>query len=334
MRDATRQTIERYLADHGTVTSSDLARATGLTRQAVHPYVTDLIRRGHVVSEGRGRATRYHAADFHRKYQLAGLAEDQVWRDFVGAIDGLREGPSNVSDIIAYALTEMVNNAIDHSAGTVVDVRVHRREGSWKFEVRDDGRGAFRHVANHLELGDAIAAVQQLSMGKVTTDPERHSGEGIFFTSKAVDSFELASNEIEWVVDNVRDDQALGDSDVTVGTVVRWTLDTASGRALGDVFDAYTDGHRFTRSRTVVALFEYGERFVSRSEARRVIRGLERFEHIVIDFDDVRLVGQGFVDELFRVWARAHPEVRLEPMNCNDAVDFMVRRGLARADEL
>ena len=48
----------------------------------------------------------------------------------------------------------------------------------------------------------------------------------------------------------------------------------------------------------------------------------------MLDFQGVRGVGQGFVDEVFRVWPRSHPGIRLVPQNMNQAVSFMVRRGL------
>jgi len=37
-------------------------------------------------------------------------------------------------------------------------------------------------------------------------------------------------------------------------------------------------------------------------------------------------VGQGFCDEVFRVFAAAHPEVVLVPTGMNESVSFMVRR--------
>lgn len=92
----------------------------------------------------------------------------------------------------------------------------------WVVEIRDEGRGAFTHLRRELGLPDAIAAVQEVSKGKVTTDPQHHSGEGIFFSSKVVDLFELSSAGLVWVVDNVRGDQALGSSDVIVGTTDDW----------------------------------------------------------------------------------------------------------------
>jgi hypothetical protein len=77
---------------------------------------------------------------------------------------------------------------------------------------------------------------------------------------------------------------------------------------------------------TVVKLFSYGVRFVSRSEAKRLLDGLERFAHVILDFAGVELVGQGFADEVFRVWAAAHPAVALAAENMSPPVAFMVAR--------
>ena len=87
----------------------------------------------------------------------------------------------------------------------------------------------------------------------------------------------------------------------------------------------------FVRTRPVVKLFEIGTAFVSRSEARRLLDGLDAdFETVEVDFTGVTGVGQGFVDELVRVWPATHPDKKVLPINMNSAVDFMVRRGLSR----
>lgn len=57
------------------------------------------------------------------------------------------------------------------------------------------------------------------------------------------------------------------------------------------------------------------------------------FSHVTLDFSGVDVVGQGFCDEVFRVFARAHPRVVLEPVGMNDAVAFMVGRARAAARE-
>jgi uncharacterized protein (DUF934 family) len=78
----------------------------------------------------------------------------------------------------------------------------------------------------------------------------------------------------------------------------------------------------------VVKLFEVGVTFVSRSEAKRLLEGLDRFREVAVDFAGVESVGQGFVDELLRVWPNQHPDTRIVPVGMNEAIEFMVRRGL------
>jgi uncharacterized protein (DUF1330 family) len=107
---------------------------------------------------------------------------------------------------------------------------------------------------------------------------------------------------------------------------VRFEVARDKSVRLSDVFDAYTTDFEFTKTRIRVQLFTYGTRFISRSEARRLLVGLEKFREIVLDFKDVTDVGQGFADEVFRVWGRAHPAVKLVAENMAPPVAFMVER--------
>jgi hypothetical protein len=65
--------------------------------------------------------------------------------------------------------------------------------------------------------------------------------------------------------------------------------------------------------------------YVSRSEARRLLVNLEKFREIVLDFRDVRSVGQGFADEVFRVFTGRNPEIVIRSENVNPAVMAMIR---------
>jgi len=233
-----------------------------------------------------------------------------------------------------YAFTEMLNNAIDHSGAAAATVSWWMSPDAWTFMIFDDGVGVFPNIQRGLGLEDIFSAIQELTKGRTTTAPDHHTGEGIFFTSKAVDFFSLASAGLEWIVDNLRDDQAVGVSPVTKGTRVVCEIDPDSERELRDVFGRFTDDDfDFSKSRTVVRLFGLGVRFVSRSEAKRLLHGLERFKEVEVDFTGVQEVGQGFVDELVRVWPSQHPETVIKPTGMNEAVEFMVRRGLPRAPE-
>ncbi|HUC59794.1 MAG TPA: DUF4325 domain-containing protein, partial [Streptosporangiaceae bacterium] len=234
---------------------------------------------------------------------------------------------TKASRIIAYAFTEMLNNAIDHSESETVVISFWVTGDQWCFEVKDKGIGAFAKLAAGLRLGSEFESVQELSKGKRTTDPRRHSGEGIFFTSKVVDIFRLTSSGVRWTVDNLRNDQALGVVPPTAGTSVQCQLDPHTERVLSEIFLEFTEDHEFVRTRPVVKLFEISTLFVSRSEARRLLDGLAAdFETVEVDFAGVTEVGQGFIDELLRVWPLAHPDKTVVPLNMNEAVRFMVDR--------
>ena len=71
-------------------------------------------------------------------------------------------------------------------------------------------------------------------------------------------------------------------------------------------------------------LFTIGVRFISRSEARRVVGGLEKFRNVIFDFKGVEEIGQGFADEVFRVWSRAHPDIKVEAVGASRPVAFLI----------
>lgn len=261
------------------------------------------------------------------RYDLTGLAEDKVWAELKEATVELAGHP-RAQRIAGYAVTEMVNNAIDHSDGQQVTVSLWLDAGTVSVVIADDGVGVFARIRSGLDLEDEYDAVAELTKGKRTTDPAAHTGEGIFFTSKAVDVFVLEGNGIRWTVDNEREDIAVGTSQRDEGTAVRLTLDLDTPRELADVFREFSVDHDFVRTRPIIRLYELGTEFVSRSEAKRLLVGLEEFRQVELDFRGVESVGQGFVDEVFRVWARANPETDLVPTGMNDAVRFMVERGL------
>ncbi|MDQ2874878.1 MAG: DUF4325 domain-containing protein [Actinomycetota bacterium] len=260
---------------------------------------------------------------------LMGLSEDIIWRQVKEDL-GL-DAESSAGRIMGYAFTEMLNNAIDHSGSETANISWWTTPDQWSFEIRDYGIGAYPNLRVGLHLASDFEAVQELSKGKRTTDSSRHTGEGIFFSSKAVDVFRLTSSGVRWTVDNLRHDVALGVVPDVAGTLVVCQIDPQVDRELNDVFRQFTNNFSFTTTRPVVKLFEIGTSFVSRSEARRLLDGLDAdFDTVEVDFIGVTDVGQGFVDELLRVWPRAHPGKVVVPANMNPAVEFMIQRGLTR----
>lgn len=322
------------LLRRGPTTSTAVARGLSVSRQAAHARLKALVESDRVVREGVARATRYRlpaAERWERSFPLSGLAEDQVLQQMVAEDAAVGRLTGEAEGLVAYVVTELVNNAIDHSSGNQVRVSAEQRDTLLLLEIEDDGVGVFTHVRDTLSLPSELAALQELSKGKTTTAPERHTGEGLFFTSKAVDFFCLTSGAQAWIVDNRREDVAVAAVEPKrLGTLASVEIDLADVRSLAMLFDEYTQDYEFAKTRTVVRLFAIGVRFVSRSEAKRLTHGLDRFREVVLDFRGVEGIGQGFADEIFRVWARAHPAVSLEPVNMNETVAFMVERARRR----
>ncbi len=310
------------------LSTTELAAVLGVSRQAVLHHLQKLIASGEVMQTGskRGPGTRYRLnAILFDVVDLDGLEEHEVWERVIGSLEPM---PDAAKDLHRYAFTEMLNNAIDHSEGLHARVTVRRISNGIEVTISDDGVGALRKISDERNLADLNQAVAELTKGKVTTDPDRHTGEGIFFTSKAVDSFVLESNGLAWSTVNTRDgfDWAVAPSSVDKGTTVTWQVSDETDRNLMEVFDRYTVDHAFSRTSTQIRLFASGLKLISRSEARRVATGLQEFGEVVLDFAGVEQVGQGFADELFRVWASSHPEVALSPINMTESVAAMVAR--------
>jgi len=314
------------------------AKVFRVSRQAVNRHMRALIAQGFVKASGATRGRQYSlVVDSHtRDYDLKGLEEHVVWRDFVRPLLG--DVPPNVERIWQYGVTEMLNNAVDHSGGTSVRVEVTRVGGSVNLYVTDDGIGIFRKLREALGLEDDQHVVLELSKGKLTTDPKNHTGEGIFFTSRIFDLFSILSGELylihtprlkDWVFEmgqNVR------------GTTVRLKLRGNSTKKLDDLFDLFasSDEHyRFSVTHVPVALAKVGDdNLVSRSQARRLMARLDLFSKVVLDFEGVNQIGQAFADEVFRVFANEHPQLELGWVDATENVERMIRRALAaRADK-
>jgi anti-sigma regulatory factor (Ser/Thr protein kinase) len=331
-RPSARDRILALFAGGVRLRAGEIAATLKVSRQAAHRQLADLVREGTLRDEGKGRAVTYRLASslpFVRRYPLGVIAEDRVWSEIAREIEPVATLSSEARSVFNYAFTEMLNNAIEHSGSKVAEVRFESTPGGLAFEIVDEGVGLFAHLRSELGLSSDLEALEELSKGKITTLPEGHSGEGIFFTSKVADRFEAESGGLRFIVDNERGDVAAGASPPRKGTRVRFEASLTPVRTLKQVFDEYTSDYEFSKTRIVVKLFARSDRFISRSEARRVMSGLERFREVVLDFRGVGEVGQGFADEVFRVWGRAHPKVKLTWVNAVEPVALMVGRAVS-----
>lgn len=314
------------------------SKAFSCSRTTVHRHLNRLLRDGKIIKTGTTRQTLYFLKTEKNKKLIVPLkkdvAEDRVWKEnFLKDFETL---PQNVRDICEYGFLEMLNNAIDHSEGTGTVIKIVWASDSITMAIRDDGIGIFKKIQKVLNLEDERESVLHLSKGKFTTDWKNHTGEGIFFTSRAFDIFKIISRGIsyirtnldkDWFVETVKDENIPG-----TGLIMRIALD--SERKLQEVFAEFaeegSDGMpKFDKTHILVQLSKLGEeRYISRSQARRIVLGLEKFKHVVLDFKNISTVGQGFVDEVFRVFQSNYPGIKIEYVNASDDVRFMIERSL------
>ena len=335
--------VRRFIIDRVTQHPGEIARVTaehfGVTRQAVSKHLRALVDDGTLVCEGQTRNRTYRLAplvDWQRSYALVPPPEeDRIWSEDVKPLLG--DVPGNVMAIWAYGFTEMLNNAIDHAQGTEVVVVVRRTAAATEVAIHDDGVGIFKKIRAAMGLLDERHSVLELAKGKLTTDPARHAGEGIFFTSRMFDDFAILSGGVFFSHQFDRsNDWLLARRRARSGTSVFMTLGNRTDRTATGVFDAFTsdDDLGFTKTVVPVRLARHGdESLVSRSQAKRLLAGVERFRTVVLDFEGIDSVGQAFADEVFRVFPAFHPSVSVVPTNANEAVRKMIahaQRGSSR----
>lgn len=83
----------------------------------------------------------------------------------------------------------------------------------------------------------------------------------------------------------------------------------------------------FNKTAVTIKLIQHlGEPFIARSQAKRLLSGIELFKTVIFDFEGVDEIGQAFADEIFRVFAIRHPEIELIVIHDNSDVRAMVSR--------
>ncbi len=307
------------------------------------PLVSYALRRavqdGVILKLGRTRGARYVLAKgrvaknvITKIYRRGAQSEDEIFLEMQDVFLKKYSIGDNAKHIISFAFTEMVNNAIDHSHSDTVEVSMSVVRDVLSFTVRDKGIGVFRSVMEGKGLKSEQAALAELTKGKVTTAPKWHSGEGIFFTSRAADRFRLTSGTLTLERENGKRSEvrAIENSASLKGTLVEFSIEVNTKRRLAkDVFGQFEsdpEEHDFGKTEIKVDLFRRGDVHISRSQAKRIMEGLDKFKTATLDFAKVPIIGQGFADEIFRIWVRENPGTKIVVKNTVPAVRFMIDR--------
>ena len=301
-------------------------------RTYVSKLLAELIEEEKVAKHRKGRNILYAVSDnktaLEENLNLKGLSENDIWEKVRKTTDFLSSLSENAENILYFGFTEMLNNAIDHSRSGVGYVKIWLEDKKLKFIVKDNGIGVFKNVMVKQNLSSEPDAARELIKGKLTTQPLFHSGEGIFWTSKVSDNFSLTSYSYKLILDNSLEDYSIEKIESPlIGTEVYFEISKDTTKSLQKLFRDFSFDHeKLTLDTTVipVKLFEEGDIWISRSQAKKVLVGLNRYRKIIFDFSGINVIGQAFADEIFRVFNIAHPEIELEAINMSESVALMV----------
>lgn len=302
-----------------------------ITRQAAHYHLNKLVGENALRKTGQRKECCYWLNRQRLEsltLKLDGLEEHVVWEEHISG--HLTDLPSNIRSICQYGFTEMLNNAIDHSESTHVSIYLDRSSVDVAINIVDRGEGIFKRICRLKDFENEHIAIFELAKGKLTTDPDRHTGEGIFFSSRMFDLFCIRSGGLYFSHDIEDDGDWLLETSQTEGTKVIMEISNVSKTIDQEVFDSFADPDNdpsFHKTIVPVALAQYkDEGLVSRSQAKRILNRFDRFSTVMLDFKNVPSVGQAFADEIFRVFTNAHPEIELIEVNANTRVSNMIKR--------
>ena len=305
--------------------SNVVADAFDISTNTVHTYINELLAEGIIVKRKRGE---YDLASQRNKYRFVrskGELETDTHAYDLCLAKQISHLSENVKHIWAYAMSEMVNNVIDHSNAEQMHVIVDQNYLQTSVLIIDDGIGIFEKIKNHFSLLSLDEAICELFKGKLTTDADNHSGEGIFFTSKMMDNFFISSSGKIFTTSKYNNDNIIDMDESVSGTCVFMSLSNFTQKTAIEVFDLYSDvDGGFTTTRIPLKnIFDSAP--VSRSQAKRVCNRLESFEEVILDFDGISWMGQGFAHQMFVVYKNAHPDVAIKPVNMNESVENMYK---------
>jgi anti-sigma regulatory factor (Ser/Thr protein kinase) len=337
-----RQIILKRLKKNKKIKVTEVVKATGFSRAYVSRFFQGLKNEGKIILIGKANKAHYVISDrrtilktkksilkTRRILENKNLAEDLILDEIKRESGVFFNLPKNISSILDYGFSEMLNNAIVHSGSKKIEIKMERDKNGVCFEVRDWGVGIFNNLMKKRKLKNEYEAIQDLLKGKQTTAPKEHTGEGIFFTSKVGDMLTTQSSTKKLIFNNIIEDIFIREVKSMRGTRVDFSISLKSKRNLDDIFKKYSEGvFAFNKTTTRISLYKLDSDFISRSQARRVLSGLEKFKKIILDFKDVDTAGQGFADEVFRVWGKRHSDIKIEYKNANNSVIFMIKRAL------
>jgi biotin operon repressor len=312
-----------------------IQREFGISKQAVNKHLLNLEKDGYLIANGTTRNKTYKLGEIRSYSKFINIDKntdefDIYNNDFYWLVEHLNK---NIEEIIEWGFTEILNNVKDHANAkhTIINLVIDKNIAY--LAIFDNGVGIFNNIKKHKKIMSDKQILLELSKGKLTTDSENHTGLGIFWSAKAFDKFAIITNnkvyhlrtDLKRNIDNIINKSF--DYKFEKGTGILMAIDLSSKTRLKSLFDNFAPQPDCNFNTTILnlSLISERQRLVSRSQAKQVVNRLEEFKFITFDFQDINSIGQGFADEIFRVFWNKYPELKLDWVNTNNDIEKMIK---------
>ena len=341
-QETKRQLIKRYMLEKIRMDDADFMKKTTYNFQisvtTVKRYIQECLEKQILLADESTKSGYcLQKAENCFEYSMeAGLVEDDIYYEDIFPL--IQDVSDESKRIWRYAFMEMMNNAIEHSECHTIYCRVVKDALYTEITITDDGIGIFKKVQKYLteQLGKKATyqdALTELYKGKLTTKEQNHSGEGIFFSSKSMDEFAIWSDNTIYLQGVAEKTKFVQDHLISyytrlnhIGTAVMMKLENQTKRVLKEVFNMYsTLDEGFVKTRIPIKEACREGEPIARSQARKILYRLEQFQTVELDFSEVDFMGQGFADEVFRVFKNRCPEVEVIAINASPDVSRMIK---------
>lgn len=324
--------IQAYLIEKIMLNEDSIVKRTidafNVTKTTVYSNLRELMDKGMIIKCDSGKyklATNiltYH----YDVSEMNETHEDYICKNTIHSL--ISEYPDNVKRIWQYAFSEMINNVLEHSKSDSLDISIEKNISTTTVKIQDNGIGIFENIMTICGFLTYDEAEEELFKGKLTTDSSNHSGEGLFFTSRIMDKFAAIANGRVFALSNSWDtminEQELTELLNNKGSTILMCINNNSQKSLRELFDSYiNDDGAFNK--TTIPMSQLFDGYpVSRSQAKRLSRRFDSFNEVTLDFSNVEEIGQGFADQMFRVFCREYPNTKIVATNCNAAIQKMI----------
>ena len=326
-----RSYILRKISDHPDNIIKNTAVHFDISVQAVYKHIKSLVNEGKIYKRAHARFALSSNDEKCFSLKLTpSLNPCQVWDTFLK--DHFASVRKNVYYICLNGFIEVLKNAVSFSDASSITIRFSQCSNIISIWISDNGVGIYEKIKRSYFYPDLRECAFQLSKGILSAHEDSCIGQSLYLVSWCFDIFEICANGVCYHKDLINDDWYIqSKKNSASGTSVRMSIDINSNRSLKDVCRDYRlkKNSGFAESHILVDLAVFNEEaFLSRIQARRVLSKLDKFSEITLDFMNVKIVGNAFVDEIFRVFHEKYPDIQLEYINANSDIEFMVKSNL------